>query len=73
MSAVTFDPARGPSGGGGLLLFALDPRIEHRARFETRDERIARRIAVVNDDVPETLGVDHEPGTAVQRLSLIHI
>ena len=37
-----------------------DPRVERGAALERRDERVAGRVAVVHDDVPQPLGVDDE-------------
>ena len=50
---------------GGAVGF--DPGFEGGARLEAGDQRVARGIAVVNDDVPQALGVDDETGTLVQR------
>src|SRR5215472_14026818 len=45
----------------------VDPGVEARAGGEARDEGVARPRAGVAHHVPEALGIDHEPGAAVQR------
>src|SRR5215204_3602965 len=43
------------------------PLLQHRAGLEARDQCVARRVAVVHDDVPQPLRVDEEAGAAMQR------
>src|SRR5262249_21704754 len=49
----------------------LDPAVEGGAALEARDERIARHVPGVADDVPQTLGVEDELGAAVERNVLL--
>ena len=55
-------PARRP-----LRELRVDPAFERRTALERADERVPRRVAVVDDDVPQALGVDEELRAAVQR------
>ena len=55
-------PARRP-----LRELRVDPAFERGTALERADERVAGRVAVVDDDVPQPLGVDEELRAAVQR------